>query len=625
MTPEEKRRLLKREQLKEAMAADEFTQAQEPQRTAGAPDNLIDPLDDAEALGMGTLQGGTFDFGDEMAGAAMTGADLMTGRGPLLNAPDYYRSNRDRVRSYLDAKRKKSPKSFFAGEVIGAALPTSKVTGLIGAGGRAKAATEALRLEGEASKALQVSDAYALAKKAEAAERKAAGLGSFGRGARDGAIQGYGASNSDSLDGDLGNAAIGAGLGGAINKATGVVDPKAVRERANEKALKSAGAMTKEFRQLSKRGFADDTGRWINENIIDSPFMGLEEIKDKAAGHKESAGAVIGNIVDGADKLREQAKQVIREKVLSQPGVAAQGQSAQIENQINQAVDREYGFSMANVAARIRAMTQRDGGIATAHSHFPRLQALAEVFDQIGGPSGSSTLRNGLQNKTQSRKLLRDVDNLGEEYKQEVYDIISDELEQSVGRFDRLSETMAKYTSDPVADTVKRATGSARPALPVGDAVGLPTAKPVAQDIAQEGRDSAKSFRDANRDYARAATTEKMAENRLGNVQSNRDFGLTTAIAGQTGFLTGGPGGALALGAANNFGRKYGSSSQAFVFHRLANFLEKRPEAFGKYAPTLRTALARGGSAFLMTHYLLSQKDPQYAQFSEQLMQGDNP
>ncbi len=619
MTPEEKRALLKREMLKESMASDDFRQASAPQKPAGTPEPFMDPIEDAQAFGLGAVQGATFELGDELGGAVMATGDVITGKGPLTSAPDMYKSRRDKIRGYLDEKRRYSPGSFamgsFAGS-LGTAVPASKLMGSVGAGRRAKAGVEAVRLEGEASKALTVADSTALMKSADNAAGKAQGLGSFSRSARDSAAQGYGASDSDSTLGDLGNAATTGVIGGIVGKVAGGIDPGAVRARANEKGLKAAGAMTKDFRNLTRKGFADDTGKWINENVIDKPFMTLEQVSEKAGARREQSGNVIGNIIDGADSLRERAKKMITDRVLSKPGLAAQGQTSAVQKQINDAVDREYGFSMANVADRIDELTKRDSTVAASHAHAPRLQGLAQTFREIAS-TGEASLRTGLRNKTETRRLLKDVDNLGEEYKQEVYDIISDELEKSVGKFDHLSETMAKYTQDPVAKAVA---GGSRKALTPGDAVDFPVAKP-AQELGDEGRQTAQNFRDANREYARSATTQKMAENRLGNVKSNRDFGLSTAIAAQTGALLGGPVGAVASGGINNLARSYGASSQAFVFHRLANILEKSPEAFGKYAPVLRTALARGASSFLLTHHLLAKKDRQYGQFSERLIQ----
>ena len=56
----------------------------------------------------------------------------------------------------------------------------------------------------------------------------------------------------------------------------------------------------------------------------------------------------------------------------------------------------------------------------------------------------SGSLREGLQNQTEQRKLLKDVDSLAEEYKQEIYDIISEELERGVSELPRLEAGVGK-------------------------------------------------------------------------------------------------------------------------------------------------------------------------------------
>ena len=78
------------------------------------------------------------------------------------------------------------------------------------------------------------------------------------------------------------------------------------------------------------------------------------------------------------------------------------------------------------------------------------------------------------------------------------------------------------------------------------------------------------------------------------------------------------------MGGLNNFFRKYGSSLQAQGYWKMAKLLESNPGALGKYAPIMQEAMRKGLNQFVIANYLIAKKDPEYATFLQQLMEGAN-
>ena len=63
---------------------------------------------------------------------------------------------------------------------------------------------------------------------------------------------------------------------------------------------------------------------------------------------------------------------------------------------------------------------------------------------------------------------------------------------------------------------------------------------------------------------------------------------------------------------------KFGARGLGELEQKIGNVLSKNPEAFGKFAGVLSDAARRGGNALAATHYVLSQKNPEY----QSLVQG---
>lgn len=503
----------------------------------------------------GVAQGLGSNFLDELYGARKGVQDALTVDGVgVTDIPDRYKVHRDMARDYYDLAETENPKSYATGN-IGGGVAQALIPGA------------------------------ALSK-----------LGVVGGGAATAGAAGLGASSADTVVGDIENTVKTAAAGGALGYAGNKLLPtaKAIRTWGREKAVKASGAMTKEMRALEERGLLQAQGEFLLKHKIVTPLASLEDVAERSNAIREKAGETIGGIINGVDELRTKAVSRVSDMLKSKPGHAKI-----LEKQIND----EFGYNFNNVANRIDEIIARDGDVAASKFHRDRLQQIAGEFRKIG-EKGSGTLRTGLRNKTEHRRLLKDVDSLGEDYKQEVYDVISDELNRAVGNFERLEAGVQKLYGSPIPKGTAIADGSET--LPAVADLG---------DVQAGATTALDEFGQANRDYAASAVAQSTAEKRLGQVRSNRDYGLSTGMATMAGLVDGGVVTGVTYGSINNFLRKYGSSLQATGGNKLANMLETQPQALGQYAAPLEEALRRGPRQFAVSTYLIGKGDPQFAVF----------
>jgi hypothetical protein len=132
-----------------------------------------------------------------------------------------------------------------------------------------------------------------------------------------GALSGAGAADNETPGGKAGGAGMGlaAGVGGnllgthVVGPAVGYVGrkvmskiPDAVKKFAEERALKAAGPMLKNYRQLAAQGRIDDLGR----DLLDEGVVGFGDdvsaIANKANDRLQSIGQAIGFARDQVDK-----------------------------------------------------------------------------------------------------------------------------------------------------------------------------------------------------------------------------------------------------------------------------------------------------------------------------------
>lgn len=567
MTPEEKRALLKRsiesEQLSDSsdLSPEQKRQLLKKIMLEGeiSPDQQVSMLGSA---GRSALRGGTFGLADEAYGALQAGRGIFSGDYTPEKIAENYRAGRQELRELQEDDIGQNPVSSAVGMVGGALLsPASKL-------------------------------------------KAPASFGKYGTAAVQGALAGYGESESDNPLIQAEDVTKGAILGPVIQKAGEKLPGREqlaqyLRRKANEKAVTASGAMTKQRRALQKSGMEQAQGEYLLRNKIITPLASLEDVAERSDVLRKSAGEKIGGIINEADDLINRAIAPIKQRVQH---MSPNSYEAKMAKQYEDKVMQEFGFSFQNVADRIGQIMERDAKVGTAEIyHFPHLRKLQEVFMSYG----TGSLQQGLRNKTQQRKLFKTVDSLAEDYKQEVYDIISDELEKSVSRLPELSQGVSRLESSLGGVQSQKAL----PGMPIED----------------QSKAVLDKWRQANRDYAASAVAQKTALDRLGQVQSNRDFGLSTQIATNAGLIAGGAPAAIVAGGVNNFFRKYGSTLSAVGYDKLADILSvQSPAVASKYAPQLQEAMRRGASQFILANYLIAKQDPEYATFLDSLMKGVN-
>jgi hypothetical protein len=424
-----------------------------------------------------------------------------------------------------------------------------------------------------------------------------------------------------------------------------------LREYAARRAVKAAGGMTKDMRALEQKGMIESTGRELLDKGIVKLGSSLEGIAEAAGKAKEKAGQAIGAAIDKSDEVVGKAKDFLSKSDF------LKGADEKLKNEAFERLQDSFGFSTKSAANRIRSdlIAPNDGNPMLANE-INKLAKLADQFDETGAKS----LKEGLSIKSSQRRLTNfDSDTVPQGFKQDVYKIIKEELEASVGQASKLDEIMKNMTPDEFADSVLF--GQMRKAKALDDLASGPAA----------------DFANANKQYAIMANTEDMAQRRFGAAQSNRENSLTDTIAEGFGLMHGGIGGAAALGAANKAVRRWGSSTAAVGANELAKTMEAmpdavksaasmarnaiakegnaakasinairdgmrpspvsaaqfadnskdesgankiktiiqtNPQALGKYGPVLRSAMERGGNSYAVTHFLMQQRDPEYRQ-----------
>lgn len=100
----------------------------------------------------------------------------------------------------------------------------------------------------------------------------------------------------------------------------------------------------------------------------------------------------------------------------------------------------------------------------------------------------------------------------------------------------------------------------------------------------------------ANRKYGRLSEASDILEKEIGRDQANRAISLTDTIAAGSGAATGNPLAALALGAANKFGRTFGNSIQARVYDAIAKKAGSAGVLASKLNPQVASMIAQRAS-----------------------------
>lgn len=483
----------------------------------------------------GLASGLTFGHADELAGAGRAAVAKIGGAPEPIS--DLYTKYRDEQRAHQDASRSANPLTYYGTGALGTAV-TGTAIPMLNPG-------------------------------AAATFRGAAASGALG-----GALMGEGESNaplaspSSLVDTGLG-AAFGGATGGAVSLIPGL-SPSAMQAAAERKAVQAAGGMTKEMRELGTEGVSR-VGRELLDKKIVQVGSSLEDISAAAGGAREGAGKEIGAALGKVDDLVKTASEMIDSGKLF-PGASDAEKEAAKTYLANQ-----YQFAGKRIANRIESdIINANRNLSTgktnpvAKNEFAKLQALADDFRDYG----TTTLQQGTEIKaTQGAKTRFASETVPEAFKQEVYGILKNELEDVVGKTAQLEK-----------------------------ALGRP-----------QTADALNQYNAAKNTYGSMSAAEDMAERSLGRQRANRTVSLSDYLAMIGGAHMGGAPAAVALGGVNKAIRAYGDTAAAVGLDKLSSVLSQSPEALSPWASVLSKAASGGGTSLAVTHNILMHNDPNYA------------
>ena len=125
--------------------------------------------------------------------------------------------------------------------------------------------------------------------------------------------------------------------------------------------------------------------------------------------------------------------------------------------------------------------------------------------------------------------------------------------------------------------------------------------------------------------YGDSQTMKALLANKYAREQGNKmGTGLTDTIVGSQAMgiaASGSPATAVGMMAGKKAYEKFGQVSMAKSANVIANILETVPESLGKYAPAMMNAMQKGGQSLAVQHYVMSHRDPEYAQLVKQAME----
>lgn len=539
------------------------------------PKRTLTPV---ESVLTGAGQGLSMGFLDEGIAAGKAAYGALTSDKEFSQLYDTMKKEQ---RAYVDAAKLDNPASFFLGQMGGAA-GSMFVPGL---------------------------NVLAPAKGASLAAN-------VGKAALGGGIAAAGLSTADPIASPAGAKEFasevigGAALGGLLQYGTGKIGdifaslkPASLRGFAEEKAVKAAGAMTKEMRELADSGQLHKVGRELLDKKIVTIFSSLDEISEKATRLKKDAGQAIGASLKQVDDLVSNTEKMIDEGKLfgflpDEQTVAKLGsKNLPTKEAAKNFIRKNFQFNMANVGNRIKEeLVEPNKTNPFLSQELNRLTTIADDFLTKAQSVPTMKLEAARQIKTTLGKKTRFAsETVPEQFKKEVYDIVATEIEGLVGKIGNIEQAVLNADAS-LEDLIKA------------------NLKKV--DVGQAGKLAQEAFKKANELYGVAKTAEKMSRARLGAERSNRGISLTDTIAGVGGFATGA--GAIdstlkgiGLLIANKIGRKYGASAQAVLADKVAEILAKSPSKLGKFGAALEEQAKHGVIPMLTTHRMFL-KDPDY-------------
>lgn len=235
---------------------------------------------------------------------------------------------------------------------------------------------------------------------------KGVALARYGRAGLQGAVSGYGASESEDAKGLLADAALGAGgqmigqgIGEGVSKGLGVANETAkglgsrtkdyLAERAQKRAWKASGAMLKDYRGLEHTGRLQEGGQTLLNTGVVKLGSTVKSVAEKASEFVDHYGKKMGRIQDALDSIFEDVKslnpsytfqpqkaanRLKTELVDKYKGTAMEDALGPVTNEINRLLD--YGSDSLSFSKARKIITSIDEFVNHTKEQSPQLDLL---------------------------------------------------------------------------------------------------------------------------------------------------------------------------------------------------------------------------------------------------------
>lgn len=394
------------------------------------------------------------------------------------------------------------------------------------------------------------------------------------------------------VGGDL----VGRGIGAGLSK----LKPENLRQTANIKANKAAGAMTKELRDLGPEG-VQERGKFLLEKKIVTASAALDDVADRAGALKADAGKAIGKAIDDVDGLVQEAKKLVDQGKIG-GALPPQGRKA-----LKDSIDKQFQFNMGKIADEIE--TQLIGPNVKNSFLRNEVKKLAGLVEDLRAQGIVSLAEGNIIKGTQYAKTRFASDTIPEAFKKQIGRIVKEQLDDVIAKTGNLEGAVERARGGVTENLL----GKGSPLIP-------------RVDVEARNKSAAAAYQAAKKIYGASKSTQDMAVKSMGRTGANRAISLTDTIMGAGGLaagavLSGGDFGDTALlgiaaGALNKLGRRYGNGVMAVSANNAAKLMEKSPQALGKFGQVLIEATQRGGAAVAAAHVALM-KDPEYRKLLE--------
>lgn len=406
-----------------------------------------------------------------------------------------------------------------------------------------------------------------------------------------GAVQGYNAGAGSSLESpsalkdNLTNAGEGAALGAAtqygfnkIGQVAKALAPEALLNYANRRALTVVGANKAAQNSLSPAE-QQAIGEQLRTSGIAKFGKSLDDVLHTANEVKSSSGKAIGDAIGKVDDLVEKVKSKIDMGAFDDPatqmqlfgGAGEEGTRAMSlsRDQMKKLVQDNHGFNMQRIGERIdqeliAPSMAGDVPNPLIKGELSKLAGISEDFKK----AGSANLKFGQSVKqSQGRQTNFASDTIPQGYKQDLYGIVKEELENSIEKTPLLNTMAGEVSSD-------------------------------------EAHDALRQYLTAKDNYRASNFAQETAEKGISGQNANRTLGLYDMLAGVGALASGHAPMAAPLAIGSKLMRKYGAGAQMDAAAGLAGLLEKTPEAVQKVSPAIGKAFSNGGGQVGITEYM---------------------